>query len=169
MSAATDAERAKAYRDRKRGAAPRQLQPHGTVAAARRHQRADEQLCAACTTAWAEHQARQYQQRRTARPSPVTRLAVVVPQRFYDDHEARGLVVGEVELVKVLARSYRLRMTTAQLAELRSDAAYYADQVDAFDADLRGLCSSAAATVRAIDKATQLLADQVAGRKGGQR
>lgn len=59
----SDAERAAAYRRRK-GAQPRgPLKPCGTVAAARRHQRASEPLCAACAEAWREHQATMYRQR----------------------------------------------------------------------------------------------------------
>jgi hypothetical protein len=38
----TDAERARRYRDRKRGGPPRELRPHGTRAAVRRHERAGE-------------------------------------------------------------------------------------------------------------------------------
>lgn len=99
MSAATDAERAKAYRDRKRGAAPRQLQPHGTVAAARRHQRADEQLCAACTTAWAEHQRAQYLARKAVRVmrAPLTfRHIGVMSYELLTD----GVLVGTVWRVR---------------------------------------------------------------------
>jgi hypothetical protein len=64
-------------RDRIRGGPPRQLKPHGTVPAARRHQRAikaardagreptpEEELCGPCRAAWAEHQATMYRQRR---------------------------------------------------------------------------------------------------------
>ena len=60
----SDAERARAYRARK-GAQPRgDLKPCGTVAAARRHQRNGEPLCAACAWVWREHQAKMYQQRK---------------------------------------------------------------------------------------------------------
>jgi hypothetical protein len=47
----TDAQRARRYRDRKRGGPPRELKPHGTLAAYRRHQRAGEPPCAACKRA----------------------------------------------------------------------------------------------------------------------
>ena len=50
-------------RDELRGGPPRDLQPCGTVAAARRHQRAGEPLCEACRTAWTSHQHRMYVQR----------------------------------------------------------------------------------------------------------
>lgn len=48
----TPAERQRAYRDRLRGGPPREPEPCGTVAAARRHQRAGEQLDDACRDAW---------------------------------------------------------------------------------------------------------------------
>jgi hypothetical protein len=60
----TDRSRFAAYRDRLRGGPPRVLQPHGTVAAARRHQRAREPLCAACAVEWRRHQAEMYQRRK---------------------------------------------------------------------------------------------------------
>lgn len=44
----SDAERARRYRDRKRGGPPRELKPHGTLAAVRRHERAGEELCDEC-------------------------------------------------------------------------------------------------------------------------
>jgi hypothetical protein len=46
--AMSPAEKSRRYRDRKRGAPPRKLQPHGTRAAVRRHERAGEPLCEAC-------------------------------------------------------------------------------------------------------------------------
>lgn len=49
---------------RLRGGPPRVLQPHGTVAAALRHQRAKEKLCELCAVAWREHQAKMYRRRR---------------------------------------------------------------------------------------------------------
>jgi hypothetical protein len=47
----SDAERAKLYRDRKRGSMPRKLQPCGTRAAATRHRRNGEPVCGACEDA----------------------------------------------------------------------------------------------------------------------
>ena len=52
----TPAERSRAYRDRKRGGAPREPKPHGTMAAYRRHERAQEPPCQACKQAHAEYQ-----------------------------------------------------------------------------------------------------------------
>lgn len=60
----TPAERSRTYRDRKRGGPPRKPKPCGTVAAARRHQRAGEALCAKCAPVWSAHQAEQYRKRR---------------------------------------------------------------------------------------------------------
>ena len=58
------AERSRAYRDRKRGGAPRQPQPCGTLAAYRRHERAQEASCEACKAAHAEHQRALYAKRK---------------------------------------------------------------------------------------------------------
>ena len=62
----TPAERSRAYRDRKRGGAPRQPKPHGTMAAYRRHERAQEPPCQACKQAHAEYQRALYRKRRAA-------------------------------------------------------------------------------------------------------
>ena len=58
------AERSRAYRDRKLGGAPRQPQPCGTLAAYRRHERAQEAPCQACKAAHAEHQRALYAKRK---------------------------------------------------------------------------------------------------------
>jgi hypothetical protein len=55
------------YRDRLRGGPPRQLKPHGTVAAYRRHQRADEEPCAPCKAAWSTYQNELYEARKARR------------------------------------------------------------------------------------------------------
>ena len=60
----TPAERSRAYRDRKRGQPPRQPQPCGTLAAYRRHERAQEPPCQACKAAHAEHQRALYAKRK---------------------------------------------------------------------------------------------------------
>ena len=60
------AERSRAYRDRKRGGPPRQPQPHGTRAAFRRHERAQEQPCQACKVAHAEYQRALYAKRKAS-------------------------------------------------------------------------------------------------------
>ena len=73
--AMSGAERMRAMRQR-RGAIPRgELKPHGTVAAARRHQRAGESLrhadtvCQACTEAWAKYQSEYQKNYRLKHPS----------------------------------------------------------------------------------------------------
>jgi hypothetical protein len=53
----------RAYRDRKRGGPPRELAPHGTRAAIRRHERAREPLCEPCRLE-RNRLARHYHQRR---------------------------------------------------------------------------------------------------------
>jgi hypothetical protein len=64
---ATEAERAKAYRDRVRGGAPRALAPCGTYAAAKRHRRKNEPLDRACLDALAEYQRQFNAAKRSAR------------------------------------------------------------------------------------------------------
>lgn len=59
----SDAERSRAYRDRKRGAPPT-LKPCGTYAAAIRHRRNGEPVDAACAAALAEYQAAQHANRK---------------------------------------------------------------------------------------------------------
>ena len=54
--AKSDAERARAYRDRKRGRPARTLAPCGTRAAAVRHRAHNEQVCALCKQAEREYQ-----------------------------------------------------------------------------------------------------------------
>ncbi len=60
----TPAERSRAYRDRKRGGPARTPQPCGTLAAYRRHERAQEAPCQACKAAHAEHQRALYTKRK---------------------------------------------------------------------------------------------------------
>ena len=60
----TPAERSWAYRNRKRGGAPREPKPHGTMAAYRRHERAQEPPCQACKQAHAEYQRALYANRK---------------------------------------------------------------------------------------------------------
>lgn len=62
--AASDAERAKNYRDNKRGKPPRVPAPCGTYTAAMRHRRRGEPLDAACSVALADYQAEQYRARK---------------------------------------------------------------------------------------------------------
>lgn len=54
----------KARREQERGGPARVPKPCGTVAAARRHQRAGEPLCAACAEAWRAKNAAAYRARK---------------------------------------------------------------------------------------------------------
>ena len=64
----SDAERSRRYRDRLRGGPPRELAPHGTVAAYRRHRRAGETPCDPCREAERRRQARLYEARKETTP-----------------------------------------------------------------------------------------------------
>ncbi len=54
----------RAKRAKERGGPPRELKPHGTLAALRRHERAHETPCAACLKARSDHQAKMAAQRK---------------------------------------------------------------------------------------------------------
>jgi len=62
----TDGQRSRwaRYRDRKRGGPPRQLDPHGSLGAVRRHQRASEDLCDECAPVWSDHKHAAYLRRK---------------------------------------------------------------------------------------------------------
>lgn len=60
----TPAERSRAYRDRKRGGAPRTPAPCGTTAAYARHLRHGEPPCDACRKANAERHRELYRKRK---------------------------------------------------------------------------------------------------------
>lgn len=64
---ASDAERARAYRARKRGGPPRKLAPHGTTAAYRRHERHGEPPCEECREAHRKFQRDLYARRKAKR------------------------------------------------------------------------------------------------------
>jgi len=61
----TDAEYARRYRDKVRGGPPHEPEPCGTRAAAQRHRRRGEPLCAACLAAEREYQREVGRRRRT--------------------------------------------------------------------------------------------------------
>lgn len=75
-----------------------------------------------------------------------------VPQRFYDD--AWDAACDVPPKVKVLSRTYRIEGTPEQWSELLSRADYYSFTagLDMRDPFMRGLVSSAKATVRAIKR-----------------
>lgn len=80
------------------------------------------------------------------------RLKLRLPPRFYWDHVARDLPPGN--LVKETKESVVVSMRSSELDELISDALYYSEERAAFGPEYFGLCASAAATVRAINKQT---------------
>jgi hypothetical protein len=57
------------------GERARELKPHGTVAAARRHQRAGEPLCPPCQVAWSEHQHATYEKRKARKAEEHERMS----------------------------------------------------------------------------------------------
>lgn len=78
-------------------------------------------------------------------------VEVSLPQRFYDDHVSRECNPGRV--VRRNKTSVRVLLDGAAWDDLRSDAAYYADDATAAEPELRALASSAAATLRRLDAA----------------
>lgn len=64
-----NADKQRAYRDRKRGGPPREPQPCGTLAAVRRHQRHKEPLDDACREVYNAAQRAMYR-KRTGSPAP---------------------------------------------------------------------------------------------------
>lgn len=60
----TDAQRARRYRDRRRGGPPRELEPCPSPAAYARHVRAGETPCDGCKAKEAERQHNLYEQRK---------------------------------------------------------------------------------------------------------
>jgi len=61
MMAIVNADRSRRYRDRRRGAPPRQPQPCGTYAAYRRHQRHHETPCDPCRVAYLDYMRERHQ------------------------------------------------------------------------------------------------------------
>jgi hypothetical protein len=85
-----------------------------------------------------------------------------LPPAFWRDHHARDLPEeGYSRLVRETKAAVYVELDAAALADLRSDAAYYSDAA-MFERELSGLCASARATVRAIDRAAAQASDGVA-------
>lgn len=59
----TQADHQRNYRDRLRGAPARKAKPHGTFAAARRHQKAGEEMCEPCAAAYRAYHRAAYRKR----------------------------------------------------------------------------------------------------------
>lgn len=78
---------------------------------------------------------------------------VEVPNRFWDDHQDRGGSPTAI-IVRRKSRTTIVLLDAAALADIESDAIYYADDATA-DGDRRliGLAASARATLRAIGRA----------------
>lgn len=80
---------------------------------------------------------------------------VWLPALFWRDHDERELPAGR--LIEQRGNRVRVECTAAELAEIRSDAAYYSDRhgPDGMDEEYGPrLKRSAAATVRAVDRAS---------------
>jgi len=82
----------------------------------------------------------------TATGSQIVRL----PPAFWFDHRDRDLPSGRI--VKQAKRYIDVEVTPAELAEILSDARFYATSASEYNADYPGLVSSARATVRSIEK-----------------
>lgn len=79
-------------------------------------------------------------------------VTVLVPAKFWWDHYNRDLD-DTSRVVKGSGHRVLLEMNPAAIAELASDADYYATGFTGEDAaDLRGLIASAKATLKALKK-----------------
>ena len=75
-----------------------------------------------------------------------------VPAKFFDDHCDRDLGEGTTIIAKK-SNGYMVEFTPQALAELKSDADYYATGFNYGDAsEIRGLIASARATLKALTK-----------------
>jgi hypothetical protein len=88
------------------------------------------------------------------KPLAVETATIRVPAKFYDDHDERGCEPF-CEPVKRSSRYVWLRPDDPGLAELLDDAKHYSnfDHWGEWGSENRGICKSAAATVRAIESA----------------
>ncbi len=84
----------------------------------------------------------------------MTDKLIRVPAKFYHDHDERGCEPF-CEPVKQSSRFVWLRPDDPGLDELLDDARHYSDedQFGEWGSENRGICKSAAATVRAIEAA----------------
>lgn len=82
-------------------------------------------------------------------------MRLILPAVFYFDHADRGLPAGRV--IRRTKRYVEIHAGAATVAEILSDARYYADPTGAPDwAEGAGIRASARATVRAIERQTSL-------------
>lgn len=75
-------------------------------------------------------------------------MGIKIPRRFYDDHCERDLEAPNV--VRKTKRHYYIDGTSPHLAELLSDAEYYASEFGPDWADGGPIRMSAKATVKAL-------------------
>ena len=74
-----------------------------------------------------------------------------IPKYFYDDHvEMRDLPAPDI--VRQTKQHYFIDATSEHLAELYDDATFHVETKDGFFPEYYGLCESARATARAIEK-----------------
>lgn len=74
--------------------------------------------------------------------------SIKIPRRFYDDHVERDLPAPGI--LCSTKTHYFIDALSRDLPELLSDAEYYASMSRYMEKEYRGLCRSAAATVKAI-------------------
>lgn len=88
---------------------------------------------------------------------PVT---VTVPRIFFEDHEARQLVMHSGDPADYTVKATKLRVTVRlharDLDDLRSDAHHYAGFTGEDYGSNRSVCNSARSTVRALRKAGEV-------------
>lgn len=75
-----------------------------------------------------------------------------VPPRFFEDHEDRACVKHADVEVHEFKTVTKLWLHPCDASELMSDAEFYGSSSAEFDATLFGVCVSAAATVRRLEK-----------------
>lgn len=71
-----------------------------------------------------------------------------VPRKFYDDHVERDLPAPGI--LRSTKTHYYIDALSRDLDELLDDAKYYVEMEKYMHPDYRGLCRSAAATVKSI-------------------
>ena len=76
---------------------------------------------------------------------------IKIPKRFFDDHKERDLDTPQI--IKETKTNYWIRSNDPHLAELKSDADYYATMWDmgSFDKWVFGIATSAKATLKALE------------------
>lgn len=74
-------------------------------------------------------------------------ITVTIPTRFYWDHVDRDCSRGTV--VKTTKSKITVTLTSEEFDDLLSDAEYYSD-ASQFDPWMRGVCSSARATLAVL-------------------